>query len=199
MYRLLAGIADHFHFRNGQVSMLFILFGDAAILDGLLSVFLHVVQFRIRYNAGRGHRVADVICQGDFIASYLPSAAILSIEEKFLRAVALSEAASHVTHAPFVLSESERTKTKNYAQKQIELHKSPFKCTAEMTETEYQAVCEEKTGDPLNLGIIDSQGSGICKKGFLCFSTSVEKTRKTGSRDRLSPTILYPQASDPAV
>ena len=126
LYRLLTGIADHFEVSDLHVPVLFILFRYAAVLDGLLCVFLHVVQFRVRYDAGRSYRVAHMFSKSDFRAPHLPSAAVSPLEQKFPSAITFHQAAGDIPSIAFILGKSERTKTKNRAQKQIEFHKSPF-------------------------------------------------------------------------
>jgi hypothetical protein len=58
------------------MSVLLVLFRNAAVFDGLLRVFLHVVHFCIRYHASRGNRMPNMVSKGYSAASYLPSTAI---------------------------------------------------------------------------------------------------------------------------
>ncbi len=53
LYPSFAGIAHHVHICNLQVSVLFVLVRYAAVFDGFLGVFLHVVHFCVGNHSRR--------------------------------------------------------------------------------------------------------------------------------------------------
>ena len=55
-----AGAADGVDRGNFQMAVLGVIFFCAGVGGGVLGVFLHVVEFLVRDNAGGGHSLADV-------------------------------------------------------------------------------------------------------------------------------------------
>src|SRR5438552_13095775 len=84
----LAGVANHLHVCDFQMSVLGVTFLHATIFGCLFCVFFHVVHLGMRYDAGCGNGVTHVSGKWHFTAADFPGAPIVGSQKEFVSTVA---------------------------------------------------------------------------------------------------------------